>query len=98
MRNNWVNSVKDIIENSFKKGQVPWFNFGMDPASYQGSKMQKYFRVVKYLMETSLRDMCGKSFNRFYEYIISFIPDKIEIVSIDQVKNHYGDKIIATTK
>ncbi len=55
----------------------------MDVATYTDSKMQKYFKVVKYLMETSLRDMSYKSFNKFYDYISSFIPDKVEIISIN---------------
>jgi hypothetical protein len=52
-----VNNVKEIIEGNFKKGQVAWFNFSIDVESYKGSKSQKYFKVVKYLMETSLREM-----------------------------------------
>jgi dynein heavy chain len=60
--------------------------------------MQKYFKVVKYLMETALREMSVNSFNKFYEHIISYIPDEVEIVSINEVKNFYGEKVITTTK
>ncbi len=50
-----MNNVKEIIQNNFKKGQVAWFDFGIDSQSYPNSKMQKYFKVVKFIMETSLR-------------------------------------------
>ena len=60
--------------------------------------MQKYFKVVKYLMETALREMSVKSFSKFYEHIVSYIPDEVEIASINEVKNFYGEKVIITTK
>ncbi len=98
LRNNWVNNIKEIIESHFKKGQVPWFDFEIDPSIYTGSKMQKYFKVVKYLMETALREMSEKSFNKFYDHIVSYISDEVEIVSINEVKNHFGERVITTTK
>jgi dynein heavy chain len=49
-------------------------------------------------METALREMSIKSFNKFYEHIVSYIPDEVEIVSINEVKNFYGEKVITTTK
>ena len=60
--------------------------------------MQKYFKVVKYVMETSLREMSINSFNKFYNHIVSFIPDRTEVVSINEVRNYFGDNLIMTTK
>ena len=98
LRNTWVSNIKEIIETSFKKNPVPWFNFGIDPASYNGSKMQRYFKVVKYVMETSLREMSMNSLNKFYNHIVSFIPDRVEVVSINEVRNYFGSRLIITTK
>jgi hypothetical protein len=40
-------------------------------------------------MENSLRELSFTSFNKMFEYVDSFIPERVEIVSIYQVTNHY---------
>jgi hypothetical protein len=35
LKNNWITSIRDIVENNLKKGQVSWFNFHIDSVQYQ---------------------------------------------------------------
>ena len=55
VRSAWVNSVRDIMEASLKKGQSNWLTMSPDPTSYYGSKLRSYFKIVKYMMEDGIR-------------------------------------------
>ena len=55
LRSSWVNSVRDIIEASLKKGQSNWMTTNPEPLSYSDSKLQKYFKIVKFMMEDAIR-------------------------------------------
>ena len=34
----------------------------------------------------------------FFDHIMSYIPDKVEIQSINEVKNYFGERVVMTTK
>jgi hypothetical protein len=50
LRSAWVNSVRDIVEASLKKCQSSWITTTPDPSTYQNSKLQRYFKIVKFMM------------------------------------------------
>lgn len=97
LKNNWVVSIKDIIEGQIKKGQVPWFDPSCSPSDYPNSKTAKYFRVVKYMMETTLRDLSVASFTKFAQHFCSFVPTAVEIKSINEVINYYEDGTVISS-
>lgn len=97
LKNNWVNNIKEIIETHIKKGQVPWYDPSCPPQQYFQSKTSKYFKVVKYLMETTLRDLSKNSFTNFTRYFCSFVPERVEIKSMSEVINYFEDGTIVSS-
>ena len=97
LKNNWVNNIKEIVEANIKKGQVPWFDPSCSPQQYYQSKTFKYFKVVKYIMETTLRDLSTCSFTKFTKHFCSFVPKAVEIKSISEVINYYEDGTIISS-
>jgi hypothetical protein len=85
------------MEGSLKKGQAAWLTSTPDPATYADSKLKRYFKVVKFIMEDAVRDMAKNSFNRLFNFISDFIPTKIEVISIYDVKNYYADGTVIST-
>lgn len=43
------------MEVSLKKGQSNWLTASPDPATYFDSKLRRYFKIVKYMMEDAIR-------------------------------------------
>jgi len=77
LRNSWTTAVREIMEGSLKKGQANWLTSSPDPTTYSDSKLKRYFKVVKFMMEDALRDMAKNSFNRLSNFVSEFIPEKI---------------------
>lgn len=76
---------------------MPWFDPHCPVASYHESKTAKYFKLVKFIMESALHDLTYSSFNKFYAYLCSFIPKSVEIKSINEVINYYEDGTIVSS-
>ena len=74
LRNTWVTSVRDVAEQSLKKGQGNWLTSSPDPSTYFNSKLRRYFRVIKYLMEDAIRETAHKSFGSFFKFVTDYIP------------------------
>lgn len=55
LRSNWITTIKDIMEASLKKGQSNWLTTTPDPSTYPKSKLKRYFKMVKFIMEDALR-------------------------------------------
>ena len=62
-----------------------------DPASYSDSKLRRYFKIVKFMMEDSIRQTASKSFNNFVTFVEGFIPKKVEVHSVYMVSNYFSD-------
>lgn len=50
------------------------------------------------MMEDALRATAKNSFTKLTTFISSFIPDRVEVVSIYEVINHYSDGTVITPK
>jgi hypothetical protein len=80
-----------------KRGQVCWFDPSSPPEGYTETKTAKYFKLVKFVMETTLKDLAFSSFTKFSSFLISFIPTKVEIKSINEVLNYYEDGTVVSS-
>ena len=49
------------------------------------------------MMEDAVRDTARNSFHKLISFVDSFIPKKVEINSIYDVKNHYADGSIVAS-
>lgn len=58
---------------------------------YAQSKTKKYFHQVKLIMENTLLGLSQKSFRNYSDYINSFMPSSVEVISPQHVINHYSD-------
>jgi len=54
LRSTWITALREIIEGSLKKGQTSWLTTTPDPLTYQNSKLKRYFKIVKYMMEDTI--------------------------------------------
>jgi hypothetical protein len=43
------------MEASLKKGQGSWLTTTPDPTIYLDTKLRRYFKIVKYMMEDAIR-------------------------------------------
>jgi dynein heavy chain len=96
LRNAWITSIKDIVEGSLKKTQSNWLTTTPDPSTYKGSKLKRYFTVVKFMMEDALRATAKNSFLKLSTFISDFIPESVDVLSIYEVHNLYEDGTVIT--
>jgi len=43
------------MDVSLKKGTANWLTATPDPSAYFDTKLRKYFKIVKYMMEDAIR-------------------------------------------
>lgn len=79
------------MEASLKKGQSNWLTTNPDPATYFNTKLRRYFKIVKFMMEDAIRETAHNSFNKLMTFVGSFIPDRVEVVSVYEVRNYFSD-------
>lgn len=92
IKTTWIGNIRDIVDREVIKTNVHWFNFDETSRdNYEHSKTKKYFKRVSLIMEDAVRILCQRSFKNFFNYINSFIPEKVEIKSANNVANYYAD-------
>ena len=97
LRNTWITSIRDIAEQSLRKGQGNWLTMNPEPASYHTSKLRRYFRVIKLLMEDAIRETAHNSFGRLFNFVTGYIPEKVEVESIYIVRNYFADGSVVSS-
>jgi hypothetical protein len=60
-----------------KKGQSNWLTVNPDPLTYTDSKLKRYFRIIKYLMEDAVNETARMSFGRLKDFVFGFIPERV---------------------
>ncbi len=54
-----------------------WLTATPDPLTYQNSKLKRYFKIVKYMMEDTILSTAKNSFEKLKNFVFSFIPSKV---------------------
>ncbi|KAK3252700.1 hypothetical protein CYMTET_38016 [Cymbomonas tetramitiformis] len=85
LRESWVVTLKNHVRNSLKDVGKGWFNLDEGvQETYESGKLHKFLRMVKLMMEDSLRFLVENSLIRFTEFIESHCMMEVTITSTNE--------------
>ena len=91
LKDGWINEMTKIIREKFSDVGKGWFNMKeTNRLTYEFGKLKRFLTVVRLNMQDSLYSLVHSGLNNFKEYLLSFIPESVEIVNETKVINHYG--------
>ena len=92
LKDQWLNDVASTVKNNFAKEKDGWFSLAaVNPLNYDTGKLKSFLTQVRLQMQTTLKNLVMINFNKYVEVISSFIPAKIDIVSVTEVVNTYAN-------
>ena len=59
--------------------------------TYDFGKLKRFLTVVRLMMQDTLFSLIHRCYNDLFTFIEGYIPTKIEIISPNNVINHYSD-------
>nr|AML30859.1 axonemal inner arm dynein heavy chain 3 [Marsilea vestita] len=87
LRDSWTSVLKNIIRSSFKDVGKGWFNLqetSLD--AYDASKMKRFLRMVRYMMEDSVRFLVEDTLTRYCNFVERHCGNpKVTVVDVDSV-------------
>ena len=95
MCKNWIKTLKELLEKHLKGVGKGSFNLKVSSKEiYEYLKLKKYMTVVKLLMQDTLYTLLTKSITKYVEFFERFVPEKVEVISVNTVYNYYKEEII----
>ena len=92
LRGAWVEELKTIVLENFSSVNQGWFNINeISKDSYTLGKLKRFLTSVRIEMQDVLRVLSRRSYTEFYETIVRYIPDSVEIQDTNNVKNKFSD-------
>lgn len=91
----WLKTLKETLERSLKNVGKGSFNLKVKSKEiYEYLKLKKYMTVVKLIMQDTLYSLVTKSMVRYVNFFESFVPEEVNIISVNKVEHLYKeDKI-----
>lgn len=91
LRDGWINEMTKIIREKFADVGKGWFNMKeTNRLTYEFGKLKRFLTVVRLNMQDCLYTLVWNGLHDFKEYILSFIPEKVQIIDETKVINTYG--------
>lgn len=90
-----------IIKTQFQDVGKGWFNMKeTSKITYDFGKLKRFLTLVRLMMQDTLTHIVNVNYHAYEKYILSFVPDKVEITSSNQVKNifHSHEELIKQGK
>lgn len=88
----WVQELIKIIKTEFNDVGKGWFNMKETSLiTYQFGKLIKFLITVRLMMQDTLLSLVQRCYFDFYDFFKWYIPDKVEIVSANDVTNVFSD-------
>ena len=82
VKETWILTLKNLIRSSFKDVGKGWFNLNeQNQETYEFSKLKKFLRVVRFMMEDTLRILIESSYEKFVNFIEAECNCAVDIVS-----------------
>lgn len=60
--------------------------------TYDFGKLKKFLTLVRLMMQDTLTYIVDANYHEFERYMLSFVPDEVEVISSNEVKNIFHDK------
>lgn len=84
----WVEDLIKIIKTNFSGVGRGWFNMQeTSRITYDFGKLKRFLTMVRLMMQDSLLFVVRKSYYCLRDYIFSYIPVDVVIVSASEVSN-----------
>ena len=91
LRETWVTKIKDIIKDNFRNSKE-WFNLSeRDLDTYNRSKLKRFLTFVRLKMQGKILSLFEKSFKKYVNTLLRFIPKNCVVISTNSVRNEYDD-------
>lgn len=82
VKETWILTLKNLIRSSFKDVGKGWFNLNeQNQETYEFSKLKKFLRVVRFMMEDTMRILVESSYEKFVNFIEAECNCAVQIVS-----------------
>lgn len=92
LKDQWLNSISEKIIMSFRGEHEGWFDLSkVNQNNYETGKLKSFLTLVKLEMQTALKNLIFREFNKYVKTISSYVPDSVEIISQTEVVNTYSD-------
>lgn len=86
----WIEDLIRIIKNNFLKVGKGWFNMQeSSKITYDFGKLKRFLTMIRLMMQDSLLTVVRKSYYSLRDYIFSYIPADVEIISASEVENNF---------
>ncbi len=90
LRETWVSKLKDVIKEKFKDSG-DWFNLNETILeAYARGKLKKFLTLVRIKMQETVQSLFERSFRKYVDTILRFIPKGCKVVSPSKVENEYA--------
>jgi len=90
LRETWVSKVKDIIKEKFKDSG-DWLNLNETLLeAYNRGKLKKFLTLIRIKMQETVQFLFEKSFKKYVDTILKFIPPECSVISTNKVENKYA--------
>lgn len=91
LRETWVSKIKDIIKDKFKDS-ADWFNLNETLLeAYNKGKLKKFLTLVKIKMQVTVQSLFEKSYKKYLNTLLRFLPKSCKINSPCNVTNEYDN-------
>eukprot|EP00958_Prasinococcus_capsulatus_P020419 scaffold2645_cov378-Prasinococcus_capsulatus_cf.AAC.24 len=94
LKESWTVTLKNIIRNSFKDIGKGWFNIQKQNAeTYEHSKLKRFIRMTRFLIEDSLRYMVEDSLQKFTAFVLRYCEAGVEVLASNSVRHLDKDRL-----
>lgn len=77
----WIVALKNHVRTSFKDVGKGWFNLDEQvQETYENGKLHKFLKMVKLMMEDSLRHLVEKNLERYTEFVEANCNIPVDVV------------------
>jgi len=91
--------MTQIIKDKFSSVGKGWFNMKeTNRLTYEFGKLKRFLTVIRLNMQDTLFTLIHRGLFDFKDYLLSFIPERVEIISESKVINHYGESSVRFRK
>lgn len=63
----------------------------VDQDNYQMGKLKKFLKLINLKMQDTLNFMILKNYKELLEFVLKYVPTRIEVNGEDDVQTYYGD-------
>ena len=93
LKDTWCVALKSIIKSSFKDVGKGWFNLHeTNMETYEFSKLRRFFNLVRYTMEDTLRLLVDDSLQKYVSFVSKSCSGRITVKSTNSIEVEVADE------